>query len=325
LSFKSLFLPVGLVLSIILGTLIPEVGTRVGDASLGGWSLKDAALVVVFLVTGLGLSLREFHPSGALLRAIIACLAINLVMGPVLGLLAVWALPLSRGAVVGLLTMLCVPVTLSSATVIVRNAGGNTAWSVLMTLALTMFGTLVLPISLGLTLGAAGDVKLDMMSLLTSLAILVGAPLAVGMFIRSRTGALKSLWLDYAPSSCVLLVVFLSVCANVTAIRSLSLGGLAVYTAVSVGIHLALLLAGAVAGKRMRFAWRERLALALACSQKTLPLALTALVAMEASLNGSGEMGLAVVVCVIFHLQQILVDSALAPWLAKRWSRAAHS
>ncbi|MBI1290704.1 hypothetical protein GC173_05615 [bacterium] len=322
MSFKSLFLPVGLILAIIVGVTVPQAGAWIGGLSVADWRVKDVSLCLVFLVTGMGLSLRDFHPSGPLVRAMIACLFINLVLGPLIGVAAVSALPLGRGTAVGLLTILCVPTTLSSAIVIVRNVQANATWSLLMTLALTLLGTMLLPFSLSLTVGAAGGVNLDMGALLISLGTLVGIPLIIGMAIRSRTGALKSKILDYTPSGCIITVVYLTVCSNVEAIRSLTPLALLADVALAFSGHGILLVIGSVAGKMLRLRWADRLALAITCSQKTLPLALTALVAMEASISGPGELGLAVIICVIFHLQQILFDSAIAGWLKKRWQAA---
>ena len=67
-----------------------------------------------------------------------------------------------------------------------------------------------------------------------------------------------------------------------------------------------------------------RVAVVLAASQKTLPVAVAALAALPAAGAGGAAAGLAVVPCVMAHLLQLAIDSALvARWAAARERRAA--
>jgi len=326
LNFASLFLPGGLVVAMAGGLFLPEVGVAVDGLNVAGWTIKDVALFIVFLITGLGLSLADFKPTRPLVATLVTALVINLVLGPLAALALVLALPLPRGAEIGFLAMSCVPTTLSSATVIVRNVGGNTSWSVLITLALTIVGTVLLPLTLSLVVGAGGGVKLDMAALLLSLAALVAVPLAIGMTARTYLPKSRPKWFNFTPSVCIIIVVFLSVCRNVESLWGLEVLQLLSYLGLGVTAHGILLLAGGFGSRMLHLDGPGRLALVLTASQKTLPLSLTALVALESSLNGDGEFGLAVVVCVLYHLQQILMDSAIAAPLARRWKiRATHA
>ena len=326
MNFTSFFLPVGLVLAMVAGLTLPQVGLVLDRLSVGGWTLKDVGLFVVFLITGLGLSLADFKPTCPLVKTLSAALAINLLLGPLTALALVLALPFPRGAEIGFLAMSCVPTTLSSATVIVRNVGGNTSWSVLITLALTIAGTVLLPLTLSLVVGAGGGVELDLAALMLSLTALVAVPLAIGMTVRGHVPKTRPKWFNFAPSVCIILVVFLSVCRNVEALWGLRPLQVASYVGLGVVAHGILLLAAGFASRVLHADGPGRIALVLTASQKTLPLALTALVALKPSLGGDGEFGLAVVVCVLYHLQQILMDSAIAGPLARRWNvKAPHA
>lgn len=150
MSFKKLFLPVGLVLAIALALAVPACGVW-----MKGHGFIPVFVIVIFLVSGWRLNMKEAKLNRKFIYALLIALVISLIGGPFLAMGAVRIFGLTGMLALGLIVMSCGPVTLSSATVITDLAKGNAVWSLFMTVIMNIVGIFSIPVMLQFTLHEA--------------------------------------------------------------------------------------------------------------------------------------------------------------------------
>ena len=122
-------------------------------------------------------------------------------------------------------------------------------------------------------------------------------------------------WVRYVPSSCIILAVWMSMSASRGTLLELTVGALVLIVAGSLLVHGSLLGLCAAAGRGLRLAAGERIALLFVVSQKTLPVAIGVLTALNAPIAS------ALVVCIVFHFLQLMVDALIAARLRRPAAR----
>lgn len=309
-------LPAMLIIALFTGVFLPRPGEVVGGWSAMGWTASHLFVVLIFIITGLRLPRGGSSGGSALAATAAFSFCWNLLAGPAIAVMITTLAEIDGGMRTGLLIMSVVPTTLSSCIVITRIAGGNSAWAVMFTLLLSLAGIFVLPFTLKLALDAAGDVSLPAGPLLLKIIKIVLLPLAVGWGLQRWRGRGPE-GLRELPSIAVAAIVWLAASRNSASLLAVSLGDGIWFLLLAILLH-GLLLAGAYGGWRMlRLQGAEGRALLFVASQKTLPLALTVLVALPENILPPGQQATAAVVCIVCHLTQLLLDSTLAGHLGK--------
>lgn len=311
MTMRSLFLPVGLIVATLVAVLLPSPGQWMRSLSAGVVDIQHLLIVMVFLIAGYRLRRKDFRFGGTFVSVLAAALVINLLLGPLAALSVAALIGASGGFFLGLMVMSCVPTTLSSGIIIVQTVRGNVVWAVSLTILLVLIGVVVLPFTLAFCLGVAADIQVPVWGLLGQVSLILLLPLGVGALIRKGVGAHSSALLDYAPSSAIILIVWMTVSRSADPLRSLGPGEVLLFALAGLSIHVALLLAGWLAKWLLRLSPADGIALVIVAAQKTLPIALTVLIALPESLLANGVLGTATVVLVIFHFIQIIFDSAL--------------
>jgi sodium/bile acid cotransporter 7 len=220
----------------------------------------------------------------------------------------------------GLLLIASVPCTLASAVIWTRMAGGNEATALLIVLLTNLLSWLVTTAWLTLAAGieGAGTAAVPMMGKLILILVL---PVGVGQLMR-LSGPLSRTATRHRPVLAViarLLTAAIMFKAAVEVRDRLDLGetpvhgGLLVAAAVlCLAAHLGAFAGGFVSSKVLGFDRPDQIAVAVAGSQKTLPIAL---ILFDAYFQ---DYPLAVVPLVFFHVGQLVVDTYLADRLAAR-------
>ncbi|MBY4679029.1 bile acid:sodium symporter [Marinobacterium arenosum] len=305
---KSAFLPAGLVLAFIIAWLQPLPGAQLKEAGLIPWMV-----VSIFLINGYQTNLSELPRSRIFLLAVLVGGLINLVLSPFIGLAAASLAGLSVGASLGLIVKATVPSTLSTCIVLTQLSGGYALWALVMTIVLNIVGVFSIPFMLQLTLEQAGAISIDPLALLWKLMLMVLLPFLAGLLLRRlATVDPQHLLLQYLPSSCVILTVWMSLSSSSEVFAQLELKSLTLIALASVAVHLLLMLIAWLAGRLMRLEWQALVALVFTASQKTLPVAVSVLAALNQSL------GEALLVCVTFHFLQLFIDSLLPGRIRRR-------
>lgn len=304
---NSYFLPAGLVVAFIVAWLAPEPG-RVLDQ----WGLIPWMVVIIFLVNGYQTRLRRIPTGKSLFVTALMAIAINLLLSPFIGFVLVTVSGLPDDAALGLVVMASVPATLSSGIVMTQLAGGDGVKALALTILLNLSGVFILPLTLQVTLGSSGIVDLSPWALLMQLIRIVLVPFVIGMFLRRiEMLNLNPVLLKYIPSLCVISTFWMSMSSSTDTLK-----------VVSAGLLLTILLcSGAVHGILQALCWGARriyqveraewLALLFTASQKTLPVAIGVLTAMDHAV------GIAIVACILFHFLQLFWDALLASHMTK--------
>jgi len=309
---KQLFLPLGLIVSVLLAITFPAGGVLIDENN--GFRI---IVFIIFLVSGYqtGGSGGGITPGRSLFTLLGTATIISLLLGPVLGLLVskIFHLPLSLA--IGLLIISSAPPTVSSGVVITETSGGNAVLALFLTIALNLLGIFTMPFILDLCLHAVGSTDIDQAALLVKMLLLVLFPFIIGKSIRNvrQKEHVSALW-SYFNSSAVILIVYSSISSASGSFSMLKAGDYAQIFACSAIVHILLLLLNAQAGKALHLSSADSKALLFVNSQKTLSIALAVLATLRI------DTGNAIVVCLIFHFLQLFIDSFLAAALIKKTS-----
>jgi sodium/bile acid cotransporter 7 len=301
------FLPLGLVSALLVSLILPGPGRQ-----LDQWGVIPWMVVIIFVVNGYQIRLRQIPRAGTLLSTAAVAVTINLLLSPWIGYLLAHLLELPQEAALGLVVMAAVPATLSSGIVMTQLAGGDALAALFLTVLLNLVGVFVLPLTLQATLGGIGMVDLSPWLLLRQLILIVLLPFVLGMLIR-RTAwfEVPAPVLKFLPSSCVIATVWMSLSSSTENIADVSLSLLSQVALASMLVHLLLQLLCWASRRFYRVTRAESLALLFTASQKTLPVAIGVLTTMEQ------PVGVAILVCILFHFLQLFWDAVLAARCAR--------
>jgi predicted Na+-dependent transporter len=280
---------------------------------LGPLPWTDLAVVVIFVVVGLTTEFAGAR-NRSLLGAVARVLLINLVLAPLVGVLAIGLLDLPIGVALGAAVMASVPTTLSSAAVIAINVGGDRVWALTLTVVCVVVGAFTAPVAVSLILATA-EVELSPWPILADVLKIVLLPAIAGALLRRLALPSPPHWLSVVPSTMVLSVVWVTISEQSQTVRSMAPALLLVMAAVAVVVHGALLAAAGAAVRGMPT--EHAMPVLFVAAQKTLPVALTILVLLGDQVPGvAAELAIATIACVVWHFTQLLADSLLADRIA---------
>jgi sodium/bile acid cotransporter 7 len=284
--------------------------------------LEPRALVgMALFLMAWGLPSR--HLLQSLMRPLPVLWAVLLSYGvlPALAYLIGWLLP-DTDLRIGLLIIASVPCTLASAVIWTRLAGGNEATALLVVVLTTALSWLATTAWLVLGTGTATSIKtLDLMQ---GLVLVLVLPVGLGQLVRMvdplAQAALRFKSLLGVVSQLLVLSIILKAAVEVgdQLADKPSLPGPFVFLAAAaacLGTHLAALVCGLFSSRGLRFEWPQQVAIAFACSQKSLPVALYVFTGYF-----QAAYPLAVVPLVFYHVGQLVVDTFIADTLAHRGS-----
>ena len=305
---RQLFLPLGLILAVICGLILPTGGIFLADNN----GLK-ILVCIIFVVSGYQTGAKGFSLDQRLFALFLTAALISLIVAPLLGLLFAKLLSFPPSLAIGLIIISAVPPTLSSGIVITEVSRGNTVLALFLTITLNLLGIFVMPFMLDLCLKAAGPVDINQTALLLKMLFLVLFPFIIGKLIRnlSSKNRVSPNW-SYVNSSCVILVVYASLSTSRDAFSGL---GVTEFLMIGAGVslvHILLLIINYQTGKLFQLPLPDRKALLFVASQKTLPISVAVLA------NIQFATGSAIIVCLMFHFFQLFVDSFLASFLHKK-------
>ena len=118
--FKKLYLPLGLLFSVVISMIFPQLGT--GIKQIFGSSLF---ILLIFLVCGYQTDFSGTKFNRSFLLSFLVCGMLSLLIAPWLGVGISRICRLDTLAMTGLIVMACVPPTLSSGIVMTETAEGN--------------------------------------------------------------------------------------------------------------------------------------------------------------------------------------------------------
>lgn len=306
----SLFLPAGLLISFLVAWLIPAPGLYLKELGLIPWTV-----IVIFLVNGYQTKLSEAPKSISFVKALLCAGVITLFLAPLMGDITAQWLGLSAGLALGLVVKSAVPSTLSTCIVMTQLAGGNPLWALVITVVLNLVGVFTIPLMLSITLSDLSGFDLSPWHLLLQLVQLVLIPFIIGLAARQVLSLRPNhSVLVYLPSVCVILAVWMSLSASSEIFQALDVLTLTKIVIATFVIHFGLMAISLLTARIIRTPQEGIVALLLTGSQKTLPVAVSVLAALNQPI------GEAILLCVLFHFIQLFADAALVPHL-KRYAQ----
>jgi len=272
----------------------------------------DAVIVLIFILSGLALDIRQIKEGIADIKGTSLALCIIFLVAPVIAYVFS-LLPIETGLILGIFLVATMPTTLSSGVVMTGSAGGNMAHSLLITIVANSLAVITIPISLALLIGGNENqvIQIDQLSIIVKITTLVLCPLMIGMVTRRLVNTQLQPILPYT-STCnqigILTIVWMALCGGRSAIVS-SLDSIILIIIIVFFFHLLLVLAAFWLTKVFKIAKGKRESVIFMGGQKTLALS----VILQVSLFP--EFGLALVFCVIHHIVHLIMDAYLINYL----------
>lgn len=223
----------------------------------------------------------------------------------------------------GLMLAAVVPCTLATASVSTRQAGGNDAVSLLVTLLTNFLSVVLTPYWLRWTI--AIEANLDSNAIIYRLALTVLLPTVAGQVLRLATRlawfAARHRWSIGITAQCLVLVVVGKAAIEAggrlqsqdTWPPAVEFVGLLCACG---GLHAAAMLIAEVGARCFRVRRVDRIATVFAGSQKTLPVGL--LLAAMPAVTGGNSLPLITFPILVFHAMQLIMDTAIADLIAKQ-------
>jgi len=328
-------LPLGLLIGVLFGYGVPAPGKALSDFDTGLYGMGTASLdiFIIFLISGIKLktddikrALKAYVP---LMYGIIAILALT----PCAALAFVnmdGTLSVPEFAY-GLAIFALMPTTLSSGVILTRDARGNVALALLLTVASNLLAVAIIPFSLGLVFSSAGDldVTIDPVPMIVKLLLSILLPLCLGKTIREMSQHVREFATTYNvhlklfSSFCLIMVPWMKVSSASDEMSKIDGSGIAELVGLGIGLHITYLLMNTVATRALHLQPNETRAVTIMCSQKTLPVAVAVIDFLpddESDENYLGEPGIMVVACILAHFVQIVLDALLASYWGQRVS-----
>ncbi len=287
----------------------------VGLRRLAAFPIESLLILFIFLITGLRLKVESLGGKTLWFEHLSIVAVTQFVAAPLSALLLNQVFALPEAWFLGIAAMCCVPTTLSTAVVMTRQADGNEMLAVLLTLALLLGGTLITPLWFGLLVGVGTDLSMPIGGMFIKFSGLVVAPLLLGQLIRRTLLSRPPDYLKHLPSLAIILLVGLVAFQHSDPLRSLSIWNWIIFFGIALLLHTSWMALCWLLSSRSGHHPRNRTALVLVGSQKTLPLALSLITMAFATGQGAEWLSVAISYAVIHHLSQTILDSLLLPAL----------
>ncbi len=301
MKYKNYILPVGIIITLIISIFVPSPGIYVKEHNG-----IEISVIAIFLVYGYTHNFSEFHSGRKFLKGLIVVSIINLIAAPLLSMgISPLLLPISAG--LGLIVMSCMPPTLSSGVVITDVAGGNIILALIFTIALNILALFTIPIMLSIGLGSIYPIGISPVVLFSKLLLIVFIPFALGKIIKLITTAfMNSRIVKIIPTLCILLAIWASMSNSADSLVIFTIKDILLIFGGALTVHCILLLLNYSGGTFIKLNSADKKAMVFVGSQKTLPLAVFVLSTFSI-INAAP-----IIVCIIFHFTQLLLDSLIA-------------
>lgn len=293
-----------------------------------GWVDPGATTMAILFLMAFSLQSDRLRDSFRSPRPVVWGSLVNIVIMPLM------AWPLTRlfardDFSLGLMIAAAVPCTLATASISTRQAGGNDAVSLLVTLLTNVISVVLTPLWLKWTVSI--EASLNPGPVVFSLAFTVLLPTCLGQLARllpylGRLAVERRSQVSILAQCLVLLVVTkAAVGAGGELQRQAAWPGvleLLLLLFACGGLHVAAMLIANVGGRLLKLNWSDRIATVFAGSQKTLPIGL--LLAAMPAITGDRILPFVTFPILLFHAGQLILDTAIADRIAKARARNDH-
>lgn len=298
---------------------------RIGRAAQAAVPVKEAAIVLIFVNSGLSLSMAELRRAGAgalrehaIMQALIFGffpVAVALTRFPFAG---VWGGQIAFG----LSALAVIPTTISSSIVFTGLADGNRELALINAVGSNLAGIVLSPLLLAL-LVQVGDapMTIDAGEVLLSIGGLVVLPFVAGQLIRLIPAVrerVSKAWLSTLNTAAVILIVYVAFCRILGGTQTPRFGPvLFALFAYLVVLHAAAVTAGCGMARLFRLPRADAVAVIFVSSQKTLAMGVPLVTAFCRHAPGMNPDTVALPL-MIYYPMQLLAASFVKDILRRR-------
>jgi len=277
----------------------------------------DAAIFIIFLLSGLLLDVSQIGAGIKNVKSIFLSLILIFFATPAISLFFGMT-SLSTGIKIGIFLVAIMPTTLSSGVVMTGAAGGNMAGALATTILSNGMAVFTVPVTLSFLMGFVGitaATSIDKSVIMMKIGVLVLLPLFMGLAAKLKR-TLRPVILQYSAhlqnvnQFLILCIVWMALCKAKPAIMENSVDIITIGICVAV-FHGTLLAIGYITILIFKLKPGQRESALIMGCQKTLPLSII----LQISLFP--QFGIALVVCVLHHFTQLIMDSFVVVRLKK--------
>lgn len=223
----------------------------------------------------------------------------------------------------GLMITAVVPCTLATASVSTRQANGNDAVSLLITLLTNLISVFLTPLWLKWTISIDADI--DPWPVIANLAWTVLLPTILGQVARlapllSRIAVTRRSTISILAQCLVLLIVTKAAVGAGSELQKQAnwppIIEFAALVVACAGLHAGAMVIADAGGRWLKLTRVDRIATVFAGSQKTLPIGL--LLAAMPAITGDRSLPFVTFPILLFHAVQLLMDTTVADRIARR-------
>jgi sodium/bile acid cotransporter 7 len=271
---------------------------------------SDIVIFLIFIISGLIIEIEEIKSGIKDISSTLLALFVIIIISPVVaGLLSLF--PLQKGLIIGLFIVAVMPTTLSSGVVMTREAGGNMAHALFVTIFSNSISFISIPLVLSLLLSIffeSQHVQIDQISIVVRLFFLVVVPLAIGLIAKSylfkiKPGTKKKM--QVLNQIFILGIVFMAA-SGASDMFGNNFKQLFIIVLLVTAFHLILLLFSYYGTKLFKIGKGRYESVIFMGSQKTLALSVII------QLTYFSEYSIALLVCVVHHLIHLMIDGYIS-------------
>ncbi len=271
---------------------------------------SDFVIFLIFIMSGLIIEIKEIKSGVRDISSTFIALFIIVIVSPIVAVILSF-FPLQKGLIIGLFIVAVMPTTLSSGVVMTREAGGNMAHALFVTIFSNSISFISIPLILSVLLSfsfESQDIQIDQISIVIRLFALVVVPLAIGIIVKKFLLNIKSKTknrMQVLNQILVLGIVFMAASGAHDMFGS-NFKQLSIVVLIVTVFHLALLLFSFCGTKIFRIGKGRYESVIFMGSQKTLPLSVII------QLTYFSEYSVALLVCVVHHFIHLMIDGYIS-------------
>ncbi|KAK8791955.1 hypothetical protein WA158_005332 [Blastocystis sp. Blastoise] len=300
-----------ILVAVIIGVVYPTPG-----AYMAKTQLSNVCIFLIFIISGLKLNgdqiKKAIHAWPAALSGVIYILFLTPIIG--FGILQIPLTPTEL--ITGLACVTCAPTTMASGAILTEQCGGNFGCGLLLSVATNLIGVFVVPFTVSLMFNAAQvSIELDAVKMLVELLVLIALPMVIGFcvshFIPGVSGFIKkyNTIFKFLSSFFLCLVPWVKMSNSAEKLLSLEIGQFFIVLFLCLATNLLFFFVAWLICKIFRFSFEDMTAVTLCGCGKTLPISLTIVSYLPASM---GDQGLLTLPSLVIQFLQLITTSIIS-------------
>ncbi|GMH34803.1 hypothetical protein BSKO_02664 [Bryopsis sp. KO-2023] len=317
------FLPLGYFVGLIWAMLWPYPGETISEWKVGSYRLIQTINVcTIFVISGMTLKTTDIMAALKSYVGFVYGVIMILIITPCLGF-ALVKIPFSTPEfATGLAIFASVPTTITSGVALVVLAYGNGALALMLTVFTNLLGVLTTPFAISVVVGAGSNIDIDATHLVVKMIFTILIPLLIGKGLRETSMTVQRFVARYktvlglVSNGSLICIMWQTLSRSQEAIMRQSVVNILEALAAAITMHLVFLAFNFTGVGILRLNKRERKAVLIMASQKSMAITVGVISFLQAS--EVGDLGLITIPCVLAHISELFIDSYIVGiWSAR--------